>query len=70
MKLNMNLIKVMINALRREWRYLSELAVQDVPEGLTFCEFVCRKERCSAQEWATCERRLKRGAGEFMPVNG
>jgi hypothetical protein len=53
MKLNMHLRTVMVNAFRRGWCYFSDFIVQDVPAAVAFCEFVCRKEQCSAQEWAT-----------------
>jgi hypothetical protein len=69
MKLKMDLGRVIVNALCRSSRSVSDSIVQEVPAELAFCEIVCRKEQCSAKEWATCERRLKRGAGEFMPVN-
>jgi hypothetical protein len=69
MKLNMHLRRMMVNAFSRGWHHISDFIVQDVPEAMAFCEFDCRKEQCSAQEWASCQWRLKRGAGEFMPAH-
>jgi hypothetical protein len=60
--------KVIVNELHGVWRYFSNHIVQDVPEAIELCEFDCRKAECTAQEWASCERRLKRAAGELMPV--
>jgi hypothetical protein len=59
---------LMVNAFRRGWRSLSKFIVQDAPDALAFCEFDCRKEQCSAQEWARCQRRQKKGAGALMPA--
>jgi len=41
--------------------------VEEVPEGDALCEFDCRKPQCHEGEWAACERRLQRAAGELMP---
>lgn len=52
----------------RTWRWLKDQIVREVPPESAICEFDCRKEQCMYDEWATCERRLSRGAGEFMPA--
>lgn len=41
--------------------------VEDVPDDLALCEFDCRKVQCTSDEWATCERRINRAAGELFP---
>jgi len=41
--------------------------VEEVPEDSALCEFDCRKPQCHEGEWASCERRLQRAAGELMP---
>lgn len=51
----------------RALRWLKNQIVDEVPPEDALCEFDCRKEQCQFDEWATCERRLSRGAGEFMP---
>jgi hypothetical protein len=59
---------VIVNALHRVWRNLSNHIVQDVPERVALCEFDCRKPQCTTQEWASCERRLKEAGRKIMPV--
>jgi hypothetical protein len=51
----------------RLWRSFLNGLIQDVPEAYALCEFDCHRTQCSATEWARCERRLQRAAGEFMP---
>jgi len=41
--------------------------VGNVPPETAVCEFDCRKQECRYGEWATCDRRLTRAAGELMP---
>lgn len=53
--------------IRRLWLWIRNQVVQEVPEDCALCEFDCRKGQCTMEEWATCERRLKRAAGELMP---
>jgi hypothetical protein len=48
-------------------RWLKQQVVQDVPAELAVCEFDCRKVQCTRDEWATCERRINRAAGELFP---
>ena len=52
----------------RAWRFLVDQVVRDVPEEMALCEFDCRKPECNFSEWAACERRLARGAGEITPA--
>jgi hypothetical protein len=51
----------------RIWRRIKGEVVGDVPAEDALCEFDCRKNQCMKDEWATCERRLSRAAGELMP---
>lgn len=44
--------------------------VQDAPADCALCEFDCRRRQCTFGQWATCERRLQKGAGELMPRRG
>ena len=43
----------------RGWRFLIEQLIQDVPESIAVCEFDCRRNDCTAEEWVSCERRLE-----------
>jgi hypothetical protein len=56
-----------VSPFRRVWRFFMNQLVQDAPEADMLCEFDCRKEQCTVGEWQTCERRLRRAAGELMP---
>ena len=40
---------------------------EDVPASDALCEYDCRKQQCTEEEWATCERRIQRAAGELWP---
>lgn len=42
--------------------------VDDAPEDLAICEFDCRREQCTWNEWETCERRIRKAAGELFPA--
>ncbi len=50
------------------WQWVRDQVVQSVPEDSALCEFDCRKEQCAMDEWATCERRITKAAGELMPA--
>jgi len=39
----------------------------DVPESVGLCEYDCRKQQCAEGQWASCERRIQRAAGELWP---
>jgi len=52
----------------RVWRFFMDQLIQDAPEADALCEFDCDKEQCTLGEWQTCERRLRRAAGELMPA--
>jgi len=47
--------------------WVRQQMIEEVPEGDSLCEFDCRKPQCHEGEWAICERRLQRAAGELMP---
>lgn len=53
--------------LGRFYRWIAEKIAQDAPAGGEICAFDCRKEQCTQEEWAHCERRLTRAAGELWP---
>ncbi len=53
--------------LSRIWGWVRGQIVREVPEGIALCEFDCRKEQCVMGEWATCDRRQRKAAGELMP---
>ena len=36
---------------------LLQWLVQEIPEELSVCEFVCRKTECTISDWAVCELR-------------
>lgn len=52
---------------RKVWQWLKDQILQDVPEVDGLCEYDCRKQQCTKEEWATCERRIHRAAGELWP---
>jgi len=52
---------------RRFWQWLKDQIAQDVPEADGLCEYDCRKQQCREEEWATCERRIHKAAGELWP---
>lgn len=59
-----------IHSLRKKiWRWLKDQIAQDVPEEVSVCEFDCHEPECTEQEWATCERRIDRAAGELFPMS-
>jgi hypothetical protein len=58
----------LMNAIQNLWKWVREQVVGDVPEGDAVCEFDCRNHKCTMGEWENCDRRLHRGAGEFMPA--
>jgi len=49
------------------WQWMKNQIAQDVPESSGLCEYDCRKQQCTEEEWATCERRTRRAAGELWP---
>jgi len=51
----------------RLWQLMKHQILDDAPEDLAICEFDCRKEQCTQDEWARCERRFRKGAGELFP---
>lgn len=54
-------------ALIRLGQRVKSEVVRDVPEDIALCEFDCRRMRCTIGQWATCERRLQKCAGELKP---
>lgn len=55
------------NPFLRIWQYVKRQIVGVVPQDLAICQFDCRKGRCMQDEWDACERRIRKGAGEFFP---
>jgi len=58
-------LSVLFRGLRR---WLASKIVQDVPEDSALCEFDCERGQCTHQEWATCDRRINKAAGELWPA--
>lgn len=56
--------------LRRFRRWVAARIVQEVPEDIAICAFDCKKGQCTDGEWAICDRRIKRAAGELWPNVG
>jgi len=56
-----------IALLRERWQWLKGPWIGEVPEDDALCEFDCRKNQCRHDEWASCERRISKAAGELMP---
>lgn len=52
---------------RTMWQWLKDQIAQEVPEAVALCEYDCRKQQCTGEEWATCERRTHQAAGELWP---
>lgn len=52
---------------KRLWQWMKDQIAQDVPAAHGLCEYDCRKQQCTEEEWATCERRIGRAAGELWP---
>lgn len=50
------------------WQKIKDEVVQTVPEEIALCEFDCRKVSCSAEQWRTCDRRIRKAEGELMPA--
>ena len=55
------------DGLSRMWSAIENVFVQDVPDDVALCEFDCRKGQCSDEDWASCNRRLDKAAGELSP---
>jgi hypothetical protein len=53
--------------LKKFWRWMKNQTAQDVPGSDGLCEYDCRKQECTEEEWETCERRIGRAAGELWP---
>ena len=56
------------NPFRRLWHLVKREIIDDAPEDIAMCEFDCRKGQCMQEEWATCERRSRKGSGELFPA--
>jgi len=57
-----------VQTLRKKfWQWMKNQIAQDVPASDGLCEYDCRKQQCTEEEWATCERRIQRAAGELWP---
>ena len=44
--------------LRRIWLWIIGQIIQTVPKDIAVCEFECRKNECTFENWETCENRL------------
>ena len=49
------------------WQFVKGQIVGDAPDDLAICAFDCRKAQCMQGEWAACQRRMLKGAGELFP---
>jgi hypothetical protein len=52
---------------RRFRRWVRNQVIQDVPNSIALCEYDCRKQQCTTEQWAACERRLSGASGELKP---
>ncbi len=43
--------------MQKLWSRLRPMLVQEVPEELAVCEFVCAEPNCMVGDWETCELR-------------
>jgi hypothetical protein len=48
-------------------RWIRGHLVGEVPPEIALCEFDCDRAPCPEEEWATCQRRITRAAGELIP---
>ena len=55
---------------RRVWHWMQDQLYGDVSDADATCAFDCSKPNCLETEWATCERRMNRAAGELWPGPG
>ena len=55
------------NSFHRLWQFVKRQIVDEVPEDSAICQFDCRKGQCQQREWETCDRRIRKGAGELFP---
>ena len=62
----MNFSNLLVS-LSKLGHWAKEQIVAEVPDDLAVCEFDCRESQCSWDEWASCERRISKAAGELMP---
>jgi hypothetical protein len=51
----------------RPSQFVKRYIVDDVPDDLAVCEFDCRREHCTQDQWANCERRIRKGVEELFP---
>ena len=49
--------------IRRLQAFWQKHILGPVPTALEYCEYECRKDTCSLENWATCENRLKYAQG-------
>ena len=54
------------NPLLRMWQSVKRQIVDDVPEAIAICQFDCPKAQCTQDAWHTCERRIRKSAGELI----
>jgi hypothetical protein len=54
------------NPLLRMWKYVKRQIVDDVPEAIAICQFDCPRAQCTQDAWHTCERRIRKSAGELI----
>jgi hypothetical protein len=47
----------MVFRLAEVWKKLKSSIATEVPADMAACEFSCREETCTAEEWETCDRR-------------
>ena len=48
------------------WQWIKSEFIQEIPDDIALCEYDCRKEQCTQEEWLTCGRRVSR---QFAGVN-
>jgi hypothetical protein len=60
-------LETILTLHRKTWQWLKDQIAQDVPEADGLCEYDCRRQQCTEEEWATCERRINKAAGELWP---
>ena len=57
-----------MNLFHTVWHWVEGQILQEVPSEHALCEFDCRKPQCFQGEWENCMRRIRRAAGELMPL--
>jgi hypothetical protein len=57
-----------IGIFKSLWRSLVDQIVQDVPQGIEFCEFECTRKECTLELTGSCDIRPQQGLVLIKPA--